>query len=84
MELRHILSYITTLLFVSIRVQAEDHGRKPVGESVPLFVAERCDMVKSGHGNPTQRSWGISPRVSCGLDTQVSQKDTQRGDKGFY
>jgi len=68
----------------TIKSKAEDHGHKPVGESVLLFAAERCNMIKSGNGNQTQRTWSISPRVSCCLDPEVSQEDTERGGKDLY
>ena len=37
---------------------AEDHGRKPVGESVPAEGWKKgSDMICSGHGNKAECSW---------------------------
>ena len=66
-----------------IKSIAEDHGRKPVGESVRLPVAERCKMIEFEHGKQTQCTWGVPPRVSCCLDPQALQKDTEGRGKGF-
>jgi alanine-synthesizing transaminase len=59
---------------------AEDHGRKPVGESVPAEGWKKgSDMICSDHGNKAERSWGRSSRISCCLDPEISQKDIERG-----
>ena len=59
---------------------AEDHGRKPVGESVPAEGWKKgSDMICSDHGNKAECSGGISSRISCCLDPGISQKDIKRG-----
>ena len=64
---------------------AEDHGREPVGESVPAEGWQKgSDMICSGHGNKAECSWGISSRISCCLDPEISQKDIERGPATIY
>ena len=59
---------------------AEDHGREPVGESLPAEGWKKgSDMICSDHGNKAECSWGISSRISCCLDPEISQKDIERG-----
>ena len=59
---------------------AEDHGREPVGESVPAEGWKKgSDMICSDHGNKAECSWGISSRILCCLDPKISQKDIERG-----
>ena len=36
-------------------------------------------MICSDHGNKAECSWGISSRISCCLDPEISQKDIERG-----
>jgi hypothetical protein len=59
---------------------AEDHGRKPVGESVPAEGWKKgLDMICSEHGNKAECAWGISLRISCCPDPEILQKDIERG-----
>jgi hypothetical protein len=47
---------------INYQNDAEDHGREPVGESVPAEGWKKgSDMICSDHGNKAECSWGISP-----------------------